>query len=638
LFAPDFAISYFFFFFQLESVMSATQFTLVPLPRHIETRGTALSLPADGQIYIGNPRLLFEAQTLQQHLRAKAGRDYPIVAWRGDGFAIELLLDPELAGSQRYTLDISEPSINIVGADHAAVWYGVATLQQLITQFGASLPTLHIDDHPDFAQRGFSIDISRDKVPTMETLYRLIDIFADLKLNQLQLYIEHTFAFQAHEDVWRDASPVTGQEILEIDAYCRQRHITLVPNQNSLGHMERLLKHPRYAPLAESPDGFYAPWDQQYPPTSLNPLDPGSLALVLSLYDELLPHYTADTLNVGGDEPWELGQGRSKPEADRIGVGRLYLDFLLKLYAGVSKHGKKMMFWDDFIVHHPELIPELPPNVTGMIWGYEWDHPFEERSQLFQRSNIPFYVCAGTSSWNTFGGRLDNMIANQRNAVSNGLKYGGAGHLNTEWGDYGHWQTLPINYPGIAYGAALAWAQAANWELDLAPALSLHVLDDSSGILADVLLRLARIYLHPGLGRHNGDALVDLMRVGEGTGLDKWKAAFAERGGSAASFAAALDDVAAIRATLGGATFTTEELQRIQRELTLSADFIHHASQRGLAVHGAGRVSLQDLRDDLQNLVSRYRAVWLERNRVGGLDDSTARFEPALGAYEAVGV
>ena len=51
------------------------------------------------------------------------------------------------------------------------------------------------------------LDISRCKVPTLATLKTLIEQFADLKYNQLQLYTEHTFAFTDHETVWRDASP-----------------------------------------------------------------------------------------------------------------------------------------------------------------------------------------------------------------------------------------------------------------------------------------------------------------------------------------------------------------------------------------------------------------------------------------------
>ena len=39
------------------------------------------------------------------------------------------------------------------------------------------------------------LDISRTKVPTMDTLLTLIDQFSTLKYNQIQLYTEHTFAF-----------------------------------------------------------------------------------------------------------------------------------------------------------------------------------------------------------------------------------------------------------------------------------------------------------------------------------------------------------------------------------------------------------------------------------------------------------
>ena len=95
--------------------------------------------------------------------------------------------------------------------------------------------TLQIDDKPDFANRGVMLDISRDKVPTMETLYKQIDILAECKINQIQLYTEHTFAYDNHKVVWQNASPMTPEQILDLDQYCRDRHIELVPNQNSFG-------------------------------------------------------------------------------------------------------------------------------------------------------------------------------------------------------------------------------------------------------------------------------------------------------------------------------------------------------------------------------------------------------------------
>src|SRR4029453_13120330 len=106
---------------------------------------------------------------------------------------------------------------------------------------GGRLPVGTVEDWPDVPVRGVMLDVSRDKVPTMETVRALVDRLAGWKVNQLQLYMEHTFAYRDHEDVWRAASPFTAEEVVELDAYCRARHVELVPNQNCLGHWERWL-------------------------------------------------------------------------------------------------------------------------------------------------------------------------------------------------------------------------------------------------------------------------------------------------------------------------------------------------------------------------------------------------------------
>ena len=50
----------------------------------------------------------------------------------------------------------------------------------------------------------------------METIRRLVDWWSEIKLNQLQLYTEHTFAYAGHETVWKDASPMTPEEIVHM--------------------------------------------------------------------------------------------------------------------------------------------------------------------------------------------------------------------------------------------------------------------------------------------------------------------------------------------------------------------------------------------------------------------------------------
>jgi N-acetyl-beta-hexosaminidase len=225
---------------------------------------------------------------------------------------------------------------------------------------------MKINDWPDFPARGVMLDVSRNKVPTLETLCALVDLIAGWKVNQLQLYMEHTFAYRNHPEVWAQASPLTGGEILMLDAYCRERFIELVPNQNSFGHMERWLKLDRYAALAETHAVFQAPWGPMQGPFSLSPVDPGSLELVQSLYDELLPHFTSRMFNAGLDEAVDLGQGRSQALCQKLGTSQVYLDYLLDIYREVTRRGYTLQYWGDIVIHYPELIPYLPKDAVAM--------------------------------------------------------------------------------------------------------------------------------------------------------------------------------------------------------------------------------------------------------------------------------
>lgn len=616
------------------------QTLFLPVPRKVTYTEDSFTLPAHALIVIPNGSLLFEAETAQAALEAFAGVEWPVVA--GTDYAqagLLLQLDGSIPQAEGYQLAVSSQHIVVRGADASGIYYGVCTLRQMLQQHGSTLPGVTINDWPDFAARGVMLDISRDKVPTLETVKDLVDRLSKLKINQVQLYMEHTFAYQRHKVVWAEASPFTGQEILQLDAFCRQRHVELVPNQNSLGHMERWLKFPPYDALAETPEGFEPPWGgERRPPSSLNPIDPGSIELVSQLYDELLPHFSSKKFNVGGDEPWEMGTGRSREEKERIGEGRLYLNYLLKLYEQVIIRRKQMMFWDDIIVKYPDLVPELPYDVIAMVWGYEADHPFDERCALFLGSSIPFYVCPGTSSWNTFAGRTDNTIGNLRNAAINGLKHGSIGFLNTDWGDFGHWQQNSVSYLGFAYGAAVSWAQDTNLDIDLPPLLDLFVFEDETGVMGRLVYDLGNLYQIPGHARANGHALIDLLRASGDQFAGQQDHLTLSRFGyhtpaDADSFRQAIARTDEILASLEDSNMHRPDANLIKSEFRLAGDFIRHSARRGLFLLGQDGISGDDLRHELEALIVRYRENWLARNRPGGLEDSVARFGPALDSY-----
>jgi len=57
------------------------------------------------------------------------------------------------------------------------------------------------------------LDVSRGKVPTLPTLFGLVDGLAAHKYNQLQLYVEHTFQIASHPDISAGVDPLTTDDI-----------------------------------------------------------------------------------------------------------------------------------------------------------------------------------------------------------------------------------------------------------------------------------------------------------------------------------------------------------------------------------------------------------------------------------------
>ncbi len=616
---------------------------LVPKPQRVERRDGFVVCPNPIVIYLENevPVIHPIAERLQRRL-ADIGFNAILTATDAalDPPFITLRLDPDDAVYiQGYRLIVDGQTIRVTGADPAGLFYGVTTLVQLwaavVRSQEPGLPLVRIVDWPDFPNRGVMLDVSRDKVPTMETLYALIDRLAGWKINQLQLYMEHTFAYQGHNVVWEDASPFTGEDIMALDAYCRERFVELVPNQNSFGHMTRWLMHEPYNALAECPEGCELWTGQAEEPFSLCPTDPGSLALLRDLYDQLLPHFSSALFNVGLDETFDLGKGRSAEACQAQGIERVYLDFLEKIHGLVTERGRTMQFWGDIILHEPQLVPEIPGDAVAMEWGYDADHPFDENCQHFAEAGLAFYVCPGTSSWNTIGGRTDNALGNIERAAVNGKATGAVGVLNTDWGDNGHMQPLPVSYLGFLAGAAVSWnATIALEDMDIPSLLDLYAFEDLGAVMGQVAYDLGNVYQIPGIETPNASPLFLLLIHPERTAPEDTDVEVLANG-----LREARQILAEIKTRLAGAQMVRVDADWIRDEFAWAIDLLDFGARLGLArLEPDLPVPTSALPDevratlaaDLTVLISRYREIWLRRNRPGGLDDSAARLEHLL--------
>jgi len=358
---------------------------------------------------------------------------------------------------QKYTLTINQNHIEITGSE-LSLLYGISTLRQLIRINKNNIPALEIEDEPELPTRGIMLDVTRGKVYTLETLKNIANRASFYKINQIQLYVEHSFAFSFAEEMWQGRTPLTAEEIKEFDEYCESLGIELVPCLATFGHLYELLeiekfKHLREVAIEDYKKAYFINRMRHH---TLDVTNSESFELVKKMIDEFAPLFKSNKFNICCDETFDLGLGRSAKLAEEKGVGRIYVDFLNKIIDYTRKYKPEIQFWGDIIVGHPELIEDIRPGCVFLNWGYSPDIT-DEKTRIFHDAGVRQFLCPGTSGWNKLFNNLEGAFMNINKSVDFALKYNAEGVLNTDWGDYGHINPISTSIPAIAYCAGLSW-------------------------------------------------------------------------------------------------------------------------------------------------------------------------------------
>lgn len=351
---------------------------------------------------------------------------------------------------EAYTLTVGENSVVITAEGERGAFYAIQTLRQLLTH--EKVPCLYIEDKPDFEYRGFYQDVTRGRIPKLETLKQLVDDMAYYKLNTLQLYSEHVFDFKELKGITEKNGCLTAEELRELDAYCRERYIKLIPSLALFGHLYELLNRPEYRHLRVLKD--YKPtnifWDERAYHHTLDPYNPESLELVKSMLDQCMDIFSSDTVNIGCDETFDLEQFKN------ANPGRLYTDFVRQIADYLSAHGKKVMMWSDVILEHMDLIDELPPDITLLTWGYgkKMREADAERIAALGRPQI---LCPGCNTWTRLVEDVDISSVNIPGMAKLAARCGARGVMNTSWGDWGQPCSIELSMYGFLMGAEMSW-------------------------------------------------------------------------------------------------------------------------------------------------------------------------------------
>ncbi len=406
-----------------------------------------------------------------------------------------------------FRLVVKPDKIEVAASSNSAADWALELLWQLVLQAkDEQLPCCEIEDWPDLPIRGFMLDISRGRVPTLDEFFEILLFLHRNRYNHLQLYVEHTYAFKNHKKVWENASPLDAKMLKQIQDWCDAMEIELVPNLNSFGHVERWLKHKKYNALAECPDGFFHDLANEWRPAGTFAPTQKSADFMGTLYDEYLPQFHSSWFNIGGDEPWELGLGKSKNLCEKKGKRAVYVEHMMRLIKKAEAHEKSVLFWGDVLLeNNDEPLPrEMLERTVPVIWGYEPNHPFEEQcarvvAALPDDRKHYFLLAPGTSNWLSFSGRETAAEINIRRACKAAKKFQAAGTLLTTWGDKGYFNSFGIALPSIVFAGAAAWnvnepiGQNADIKIGLQTYLDVPAQRKTIEKIVDLLLALGEI-------------------------------------------------------------------------------------------------------------------------------------------------
>ncbi len=356
-------------------------------------------------------------------------------------------LKADSIGDQGYLLFSDKNHLIVAANTGQGLFYGVQTLRQLLREDDGKLicPAVSIRDWPSMEWRGVQDDISRGPIPTEDYMKRQIRTLAAYKVNVFALYMEHVFDFASQPLLAPRDAALTPKEINALVDYARKLYVTILPEQQTFGHLHHMLKYEIYSDVAERPHGHV-----------LTPTKEQSYEIIKAMYADLVPLFPGPFLHVGGDETFELGHGQTAARVSEVGLGRVYLEHMQKVFGILAPYHKQLMFWGDIALKYPQLLGILPKDMIAVPWDYDPKPSFESIIKPYRDAGLRVVVAPGAQTWNQVWPNLDVGYINIRNFVRDGQKLGAMGMLNTTWNDDGE-ALYGMAWPTLIFGAAAGW-------------------------------------------------------------------------------------------------------------------------------------------------------------------------------------
>ncbi|GAB3352752.1 family 20 glycosylhydrolase [Lysobacter tyrosinilyticus] len=369
---------------------------LVPMPASVQPlQGNYVPAP-DITLGISGARgaQLRELKELTTNVLREAWDAKVSAAGAGKSADVRLtLVKTQQANPESYTLQIDSRGISIEAASATGLFYGLQTLRQLAVPGTSSdgIAAVRIEDVPRFHYRGLHLDVARHMVPVAD-IKRQLDLMARYKFNVFHWHLtddqgwrleikryprlteiganrKETVKGHYSDTYVGDGQPYGGyytqQQVREVVAYARQRHIEVIPEIDIPGHTVAALA--AYPELACTPGPFEVRTTWGIDDNILCPSEQ-SFAFVQNVLGEVMALFPSKYLHLGGDEApttrWEQSPlAQSIIQREKLANEHALQGwFLRRIEAFVNAKGRRIIGWDEILDGAPS------PTATVMSW------------------------------------------------------------------------------------------------------------------------------------------------------------------------------------------------------------------------------------------------------------------------------
>lgn len=506
--------------FLLPGTMGAQEFVnLTPKPKAMTVSNGTLTLPAKFAVSCPqgvDEQIVAEAERFVKALKTATG--YDIALTRDDAEAlIQLEVDngKRLEGS--YGLSVTTGKVTVKAMNAIGFYYAFQTIRKILpanvmagvadpTVTTYALPCVSITDEPRFAYRGFMLDVSRHFFTT-EEVKRMIDLMSYYKLNRFHWHLSDDQGWRVEIKKYPKLTSVgsispnsrftdmysctqywinkpygpyfyTQEEIKDVVAYAKERHIEIIPEIDMPGHFVAALAaypefscHPSYAPTIWSDGGISS--------DVLNVANPKAVQFVKDVLEELMQLFPYETLHIGGDEcPTTQWQSNAECQALMTELGltnarQLQSHFIKEINAFVQEHGRKLAVWNEAITASG-ADAELIKNADATVYCWTSPEAAAQKAQSLGLKNIytpwgPYYINRkqGNSQFDPPGAGTgsDHVKATYNRTIPAATDYGVQGTFWTEHvsdREYMEWLALPR----LIAVAEAGWTPQANRDFE----------------------------------------------------------------------------------------------------------------------------------------------------------------------------